>query len=230
MGLDIVEFVMNVEEAFGIRIPDRDAEKITTPRMLINYLQAKVGERPPAAACLTQHTFYKIHRALTKRLRRTRHSIRPATPLASLIPRPDRPGIWKKLDRDVNLWGWPALQLPSWAVAMLIFLWVAATGSACAAAAAVFGTENLIPLTLVAGFAALSIPLLLAPFLQREFPLAVATVGELTKRIVDNLPPAAVVAEGFPRDLITEKVVAIMKDSFGLKTVDLDRPFVADFE
>ena len=40
-SLDIVELVMAFEEAFGIDIPDEDAEKITTVQQAIDYIEAK---------------------------------------------------------------------------------------------------------------------------------------------------------------------------------------------
>jgi acyl carrier protein len=40
-SLDIVELVMAFEEAFGIDIPDEDAEKITTVKQSIDYIEAK---------------------------------------------------------------------------------------------------------------------------------------------------------------------------------------------
>jgi acyl carrier protein len=40
-SLDIVELVMAFEEAFGIDIPDEDAEKITTVKQAIDYIEAK---------------------------------------------------------------------------------------------------------------------------------------------------------------------------------------------
>ena len=39
-SLDIVELVMTFEEAFEIEIPDEDAEKITTVKDAINYIEA----------------------------------------------------------------------------------------------------------------------------------------------------------------------------------------------
>lgn len=38
-SLDRVELVMALEEAFGVEIPDRDAEKIVTVRDAIDYVQ-----------------------------------------------------------------------------------------------------------------------------------------------------------------------------------------------
>ncbi|MBV9301549.1 MAG: acyl carrier protein [Acidobacteriaceae bacterium] len=40
-SLDIVELVMAFEEAFDIDIPDEDAEKITTVKQAIDYIEAK---------------------------------------------------------------------------------------------------------------------------------------------------------------------------------------------
>ena len=36
-SLDVVELVMQFEEAFDIEIPDEDAEKITTVQLAIDY-------------------------------------------------------------------------------------------------------------------------------------------------------------------------------------------------
>lgn len=40
-SLDIVELVMAFEEAFDIDIPDEDAEKISTVKEAIDYINAK---------------------------------------------------------------------------------------------------------------------------------------------------------------------------------------------
>ena len=40
-SLDIVELVMAFEEAFGLDIPDEDAEKIKTVKDAIDYIESK---------------------------------------------------------------------------------------------------------------------------------------------------------------------------------------------
>lgn len=40
-SLDIVELVMAFEEAFDIDIPDEDAEKITTVKDAVSYIEGK---------------------------------------------------------------------------------------------------------------------------------------------------------------------------------------------
>jgi acyl carrier protein len=44
-SLDIVELVMAFEEAFDIDIPDEDAEKITTVKDAITYIENKTGKK-----------------------------------------------------------------------------------------------------------------------------------------------------------------------------------------
>ncbi len=44
-SLDIVELVMAFEEAFDLDIPDEDAEKISTVRDAINYIEAKSAKK-----------------------------------------------------------------------------------------------------------------------------------------------------------------------------------------
>jgi len=43
-SLDIVELVMAMEEAFGVEIPDEDAERIQTIGDAISYLRGKTEE------------------------------------------------------------------------------------------------------------------------------------------------------------------------------------------
>jgi acyl carrier protein len=44
-SLDIVELVMAFEEAFELEIPDEDAEKITTVKDAVDYIEAKTTKK-----------------------------------------------------------------------------------------------------------------------------------------------------------------------------------------
>jgi acyl carrier protein len=44
-SLDIVELVMAFEEAFELEIPDEDAEKITTVKDAIEYIEGKTSKK-----------------------------------------------------------------------------------------------------------------------------------------------------------------------------------------
>jgi len=44
-SLDLVELVMRFEEEFDIEIPDEDAEKITTVKDAVEYIDGKAGKK-----------------------------------------------------------------------------------------------------------------------------------------------------------------------------------------
>jgi acyl carrier protein len=44
-SLDIVELIMAFEEAFDLDIPDEDAEKITTVKDAIDYIEGKMAKK-----------------------------------------------------------------------------------------------------------------------------------------------------------------------------------------
>jgi acyl carrier protein len=50
MGLDLVELVLEVEEAFAIEIPDREAQKLTTPRLLQAFIISELKKKNQAFA------------------------------------------------------------------------------------------------------------------------------------------------------------------------------------
>jgi hypothetical protein len=116
MGLDLVEFTMEIEEAFDFRFPDEDTLGITTPRRLIDYL----GQHLPAATdpvCLSQRAFYRLRQALATRLRSPRNAFRPGTPLLPIIPAASRNEIWDEVCTQVgaaSASGWPRLAEPGW--------------------------------------------------------------------------------------------------------------------
>src|SRR5262245_16409803 len=116
MGLDLVEFVMEVEETFQYRIPDQDVTDLTTPRRLIDYL---VAHLPTAAThvCPSQRIFYRLRSAVAARLGCPRSSLRPDTSLLTLIPAATRAATWSGLRQDFGVPGvshWPRLADPGW--------------------------------------------------------------------------------------------------------------------
>ncbi len=44
-SLDLVELVMAMEEAFGMEVPDEDAEKLRTVKDVIDYVKSKIGDK-----------------------------------------------------------------------------------------------------------------------------------------------------------------------------------------
>jgi hypothetical protein len=98
MGLDLVELVLDTEETFGIRINDDDAASIHTPGELAEYVAAQVSAAW-AGACHSRICFYRLRSALMAIWDAPRKKIRPATPLAELMPQDESlPERWARLD------------------------------------------------------------------------------------------------------------------------------------
>jgi hypothetical protein len=97
MGLDLVEYVIAIEDAFEISIPDADAAELDTPGKLVDYLCARLGEARDGAP-LIQTVFYRLRAALATELGVERSRIRPQTMLGDLTDRPSS-AVWRPLLR-----------------------------------------------------------------------------------------------------------------------------------
>jgi acyl carrier protein len=107
MGLDVIELVMEVEEHFGISIPDSQAERIYTVGELYGYILKQMGLKPPgrkaSIRCPTSRAFYQIRRTLTEELGVDRKAVRPAALLRDLFPADSRTAVWPRLSAALNL-------------------------------------------------------------------------------------------------------------------------------
>ncbi len=108
MGLEGVEIVMAVEESFGITIADKEAEKIRTPRALIELVCLKVAVSDQAH-CISQRAFHRVRRAIMGTFGVPRNDIRPDAKLEQLVPASNRQESWQKLRHALKAEKWPAL-------------------------------------------------------------------------------------------------------------------------
>jgi hypothetical protein len=113
MGLDLVELVMEIEEAFGMSIPDRDAAGLETVGQVYDYI-LEHRFQGKQEACMSNITFYKIRRALTSVLHIPRNDVRVATALENLIP-DRRRRSWFDLEKSIHL-RLPKLKRPFWVI------------------------------------------------------------------------------------------------------------------
>jgi hypothetical protein len=109
MGLEGVEFVMALEEAFGIEIADADGQQLMTPRHVVNYLEARLRAGSPA--CLEQRAFYRLRRAATSVLNLPRAAIRPETHWETILGSEHRRRTWKLLRHETRVAAWPRMSL-----------------------------------------------------------------------------------------------------------------------
>jgi len=113
MGLDTVELVMATEEAFGLDIPDRIAERMRTPRDVVAFLHDQLPQSTDTG-CLTQHAFYRLRATCARHLAVDRRDLAPALALTDLLAADDRLTRWDAIGADLGVRRWPRPRSPTW--------------------------------------------------------------------------------------------------------------------
>ncbi|HTI97561.1 MAG TPA: hypothetical protein VL527_01560 [Dongiaceae bacterium] len=104
---------MKVEEAFGVSIEDSDAERMTTPRDIIEFVMRKVGNAGPAQ-CQTQRAFYRVRVGLIRYGGFQRREIRSEVATAKLFPLTRRQELLDKILVEVGIAERPEMVRPWW--------------------------------------------------------------------------------------------------------------------
>jgi hypothetical protein len=105
---DMVAVTMDVEERFGVTIPEERAERITTVGDLYLYLLGQTRRRAQTS-CPTSQAFYHLRRTLAEELGVERERVRPATRLRDLCPAASRSTTWPRLAAALGLSDLPDL-------------------------------------------------------------------------------------------------------------------------
>jgi hypothetical protein len=231
MGLDAVEIVMEVEEAFDIRLEDAAVVRVSTPRDLIDLVMGKVAQSD-AAGCLTQRAFNLLRAALLQQLPLERQDIAPQVRMAQLVPRTNRKILLECLAAEIGTPPMPSLVRPKWLVNLLVVSCLA-LGFAIAVLlfrhglwehrGALFFTALITAgMGFLAGAATRGCRI--------EFQSQVATVADLSRWIVahkSNLAPSA--PGKWTREQVAARIREITIEQLGCaKTYREDASFVHD--
>ena len=222
MGMDGVEIVMMVEESFDIAIENSEAEKLLTPRDIIEHVMGKVG-RADRAQCLTQRAFHRLRASLMKNAGLKRDQISPDAFTDNLFPVAQREALLRKMLDDLGIKSMPQMVRPRW---LLRVLWVASITTGVVAwvwASQVAGSANLFVALLTAssvntGAAAAMLCGWLAASLtrgmKRDFKPAQADIGGLSRWIVAHATEALGAPPGqWSREQVAERVREICIDA-----------------
>ncbi|WP_405567091.1 phosphopantetheine-binding protein [Polaribacter sp. Asnod6-C07] len=101
MGLDSVELLISVEDKFGIRIEDSEAEKIYTVQNFVDSVYSKIITNLNDK-CLTQIVFYRIRKAV-RNLKLTDKEIKPDTKITELLSQTELKENWYLLKTEIGL-------------------------------------------------------------------------------------------------------------------------------
>lgn len=113
MGLDTVELVMEIEEAFDISIPDDRASQMLTVGDVYEFILENTADSTlKSSTCLSAAAFYDLRQHL-RSLELPNSEIRPRTKLERGIPLIGRRSCWQNLSSRMDL-RFPRLGRPSW--------------------------------------------------------------------------------------------------------------------
>jgi hypothetical protein len=211
MGLEGIEILMEVEDAFDISIEEADAEKSSSPGKLIDVVMSKVAQAD-AEGCLTQRAFNQLRAVLLKQLPLKRRDIAPSVRMAGLVPRTEREPLLQRLAAELGTPPMPPMVRPQWLVILLVGCCL---GLGAAAAVCCFPGglgEHPRPLFSTALLTAVGLGLLARAATRGcrfDFNPQVATVGDLSRWIVGRKTDRA---GSTPRKWTREQVAARVRE------------------
>ena len=98
MGLDGVEMVMELEDEFGIGIPDDEAERMQTVGQTVEFIARELAARRPAGpgVCPSARAFYRLRTTLMRGYQTPRSVVRPNATVGELVPDDTRRFDWNE--------------------------------------------------------------------------------------------------------------------------------------
>jgi acyl carrier protein len=229
MGLDTVELVLEVEDAFGIHIPDRDAEKIQTVGELHEYILAHFSptDSTKPAVCASARCFYRVRAALTNQIGLERKAVTPGALLVELLPRRDRRRRWRELKENLAL-RIPDLQLPA-CTGPLVFLSAFFVALAVAISALPLD-PSIVGLFFVLWFALLLLGFWVTAPLAVVFPIDSPTLGGLVRKLASENQASLVGLPPMSLNEVWDKLQAIIVEQLGVDSSEVrpEASFVND--
>jgi acyl carrier protein len=228
MGLELLELVLNVEDAFGFSIPDEDAVGLNTVGKLHDYILAHRFPKD-RNACLSSVTFYQIRRAMMSVLQLPRKDVRVSTELSAVIAKRRR-RVWRALEKATGF-RLPQLRRPAWvtAIAALATIALAIATPVCFSLSLLHGAiVSAIVAAYVVGYLLswLTIPLAFEfqPDCTTVGQLATATLARNYRAIVEQTNKNASDAE------VWEMLRFIVAEQLGVRLNDITKEtdFVKD--
>ncbi len=226
MGLDTVELLIEVEEAFGIEVSDGEAEKTETPGQLIDLIHARIGREPGTLVLPGMRAFFAFRQACLEAGIGSRDQIKPGTSLESLFPRRTRIRDWHRVGKTWGFQPWPHLRRPGALVlAVILTTQISTIGWVLTSVPEHF----VLPLLLVLGIALLILGTLLTRPFRNRFPRDLVTVHDVVSHCLQCRPALFLKSpEGLNRTAIAVVVKRIVCGYCDSKDYREDAHFIRD--
>ncbi len=231
MGLDSIELIMEIEDAFKISIPDEEACQTVTVGKLYQCVLDKINVSTDDQ-CSSQKAFYLLRRALKDNLDIEAKVITPKTNTKSLIGHSDRRKLWSKVSENAP-YKFPELTYPAIASNLIVIITIASGGYFAYLPTQYFKQNDdafmafvsiFIPLVILVYF---SMRKILLP-LKLAIPHGCDTLGGMSKHIlyhnIDHF-------DSLTKNEIWNKLICIISEQLDVDQKDIkpESNFVEDF-
>ncbi len=224
MGLDSVELIMALEEAFGVELYDEEVFEAVTPKKIGDKIYNKL-QSTDKNTCQTQRAFYILRRSFMHLFNLPRESIKPDMPFRHLIPKEKEMEVWQQIRSSIQARSWPKFSrspILVWSLFGLILF------------SGVFLAVSLLPSREVSSAVWAGILLAISLGVVAEFvtrPLRIRIPSEF--KVIRNLVPYAVTSDQvkWTREQVSELVRKVVIDELALNESEYteDSHFVYDF-
>jgi acyl carrier protein/uncharacterized membrane protein len=241
MGLEAVELVMELEEAFGVRLEAGEFSGSPTPRMIGDLIFSKL-ESTKERSCSSQRAFYLLRRMFISTFSLERKTVTPDMPFRNLIPKARERELWQQMKDVIAARQWPALERPLWMSRSLLVVALVIVGLViCASIYSSINTgEHAISSTISAMMGGLirgivfvmilAVPsLVVVDLLTRSFRVCIPSRFQSIRDLI----PYALTSERlkWTREGVSIVIKRIVMEQFGIKESEYteDSRFIEDF-
>lgn len=102
MGLDSVQIIVDTENCFGIKIEDREAEKMRTVGDLVDYVWINIKHKN-TKACMTQILFFRLRKFFVEQLDISPNQFKQDSHFSEFGKRKELNNLLKKLELELKL-------------------------------------------------------------------------------------------------------------------------------
>lgn len=102
MGLDSIEIVVEIEEAFGINIPDEEVERIRTVADFHNCVWKTLGDKH-SEWCKSQHIFYKLRKYICETSEVPQEKFYPDASMNDCLKMANRRKVYSEFESAMDL-------------------------------------------------------------------------------------------------------------------------------
>ncbi len=220
MGLEGVELVIAMEEAFDISISDEEAESITTPEEAIALILKKVPVGNDDL-CLNQRAFNQIRKILVSEFSVSRTEINTQSDISKLVEAERHKRLWVRLKEVTNIKSWPELSRPAWIIYIAWLVFLVSTVYA--------GIEIGFGLGLLIGLGLFTLIMFITKPLKKVVPSYYSKMERLVRFMVSANPNVFKSNNNWSNAQIKEQMKDIVMEVLGIDEYDEKWKFVDDF-